>query len=172
LSLNNGAKIIDTPNKNERYKFYDILSGFYKTEVKKPLPDFEFFELLYHKLGSKGLCKFFLIKYQEEIVGGIICPIFKKDSIYEFYIYGKRNIRKIYPSVLSTWAPIEWGARMGYKFFNFMGAGNPYEKYGVREFKERFGGLKLNSGRFLNVHKPILYHSGRFFLKFKKLYKF
>ena len=38
--------------------------------------------------------------------------------------------------------------------FDFGGAGRPDERYGVREFKAKFGGQQVNYGRFVCVHHP------------------
>lgn len=63
----------------------------------------------------------------------------------------------MYPSVLATWAGIEYAAKNGFEYFDFMGAGKPDESYGVREFKSKFGGELVSYGRFLYVYKPLVY---------------
>jgi len=75
------------------------------------------------------------------------------------------EIKDIYPSVLATWAPIQYAANKGLKYFDFMGAGKPDEEYGVREFKSKFGGELVEFGRFERIHKPFLFKFGKFGLK-------
>ena len=41
-----------------------------------------------------------------------------------------------------------------------MGAGKPDENYGVREFKEKFGGELVEYGRFIRINNPLLYKLG------------
>jgi lipid II:glycine glycyltransferase (peptidoglycan interpeptide bridge formation enzyme) len=46
-----------------------------------------------------------------------------------------------------------------------MGAGNPEEEYGVRDFKARFGGDLIEFGRFKKIFMPLLYSLGKTALK-------
>lgn len=164
-SLLEGAQIIVPTNLAQVKSFYEIVLNLYKNKVKKPLPPWEFFEHFYatHELG-----KYFLIDYQGKIIGGIMCPIYK-DRIYEMYIAGLDGIyKKVYPSVLATWAPIQYGLQNGLSYFDFMGAGRPDDDYGVREFKEKFGGEQLNYGRYLKINSPLLYKSGKIGIKIRQ----
>jgi len=56
--------------------------------------------------------------------------------------------------------------------FDFMGAGNPYENYGVRDFKKRFGGEIVEYGRFIKINNSFLYKIGEFGLNIIKNLKF
>ena len=160
--LKAGAEIIEAENLDQVKEFYDILSSLYKEKVKKPLAGFQFFEEFFK---NKELGKYFLVKYKGRIIGGIVCPVFK-DTIYQWYVCGlNKEYRNIYPGVLATWAPIEYAAKNGLRYFDFMGAGRPDEVYGVREFKSKFGGKLVNYGRFVCINKPILYGIGKAGLK-------
>ena len=157
-SIKNGAKIIKPSSIEEIKSFYDILSDLYRRKVKKPLPSFDFFESFYH---AKELGKYFLIEYREKIVGGILCPVFR-DTIYEWYVGGEDGKHPhVYPSILATWAPIEYAMENNLEYFDFMGAGRPDDDYGVREFKSKFGGDLVEYGRFLKVHRPLMYGLGK-----------
>ena len=72
---------------------------------------------------------------------------------------------------MATWAAIEYGARNGLSYFDFMGAGSPDSDYGVREFKSKFGGKLVNYGRFLRINHPVLYQIGKIGLKLLKVLK-
>jgi serine/alanine adding enzyme len=97
-----------------------------------------------------------------------MCPVFG-DTIYEYFIAGlDTEYKDLYPSILATWAPIEYAARNDLRFFDFMGAGKPDEDYGVREFKSKFGGKQVNYGRYQKIYNRILYSSGNFGLKILK----
>jgi len=158
LSIRNGAEIIEAKSLKDIEAFYKILSFLYKTKIKKPLPEFSFFEKFY---SNKELGKFFLVKYEEEVIGGIMCPIYR-DKIFEWFICGlDGEIKNVYPSVLATWAPIEYGINNGLKYFDFLGAGKPNVDYGVREFKSKFGGQLVNYGRFTKIHSKTLYNIGK-----------
>lgn len=158
LSFKNGAKIIEPKDLSDIKSFYEILKNLYKTKVKKPVPGFEFFEKFYNQ---NELGKYFLIQYDGKIIGGIMCPIYN-DKIYEWFVCGlDGEIKNVYPSVMATWAPIEYGANNGLKYFDFLGAGKPDVDYGVRDFKSKFGGQLVNYGRFIKVYNKTLYNLGK-----------
>ncbi len=158
LSLKNGTVITEPESLADIKSFYSILSELYKNKVKKPLPEFDFFEKFYN---NKKLGKYFLVKYENKIIGGIMCPI-DKNKIYEWFICGlDGQYKNFYPSVLATWAPIEFAANNGIKYFDFLGAGKPNMDYGVREFKSKFGGELVNYGRFVKIYNKQLYSFGK-----------
>ena len=157
-SLDRGAEVVIDPEDAEIREFYTILSDTYRKKVKKPLPGEDFFL----KFRRSGPGVFLLVRYDERIIGGIMCPVFGKRVIYEWYIAGEDGkYQGIYPSVLATWAAIEYAARNGIAFFDFMGAGSPDEAYGVRDFKSKFGGEQVEYGRYLKVFNKPVYSAGR-----------
>jgi len=161
-SISQGVEILEPTNIEQIKEFYIILKELYKNKVRKPLPDWSFFESFYR---NNEIGKYFLICYCEKVIGGIMCPIYK-GRIYEWYICGQDGMyRKVYPSVLATWAPIKYALENGLKMFDFMGAGRPDADYGVREFKAKFGGKLVNHGRFRKVLKPFNYKLGKLGLK-------
>ncbi|MCF7859876.1 MAG: peptidoglycan bridge formation glycyltransferase FemA/FemB family protein, partial [Candidatus Cloacimonetes bacterium] len=93
------------------------------------------------------------------------------DTIYELYVCGEDGKYKdVYPSVLATYAALDYGLKNNLKYFDFLGAGKPNEDYGVREFKKKFGGELVNYGRFkLILNKP-LYKIGELGIKLLKKY--
>ena len=167
-SLSTGAEIIEGQNLEDIKSFYEILDNLYKTKVKTPLPDFEFFKHFY----TSEIGKYFLIKYNGKIIGGIMCPILLDKVIYEWYVCGlDGEIKNIYPSILATWAAMDYASQKGISRFDFMGAGAPDKDYGVREFKSKFGGEQVEYGRFLKIFKPALYNLGKTGVKILKSIK-
>ncbi len=164
-SLKEGAKIIEAESCDEIRAYYAILYELYTTKVKTPLPEQDFFM----ELWKNNTARFFLIKYKEEIIGGIVCPILEDRVIYEWFVCGKDGVYKnIYPSVLATWAAMQYAVNNAIERFDFMGAGKPNEAYGVREFKSKFGGDLVEHGRFLHVAQPVLYKAGKTAVKILK----
>lgn len=164
-SIKAGASIEIAKSLDEVAQFYLLLKELYKLKIKKPLPGFAFFKLF---LESSHLGKIFIIKYKDKIIGGSICPVFK-DKIYEWYVCGvDRKYKDVYPSLLATWAPIQYAAENRLKYFDFMGAGSPTDDYGVREFKTQFGGVEVRYGRYLKINTPLLYKLGKLVLNIKK----
>ena len=158
VTLEAGATIEEPESEAEVMTFYRLLENLYTKKIKKPLISSCFFM----KFWKTGAGKIFLVKYQGEIKGGIVCPIFNHKIIYEWYICGlDGEVKNVYPSALATWAPIEYGLKNGLDHFDFLGAGKPDEEYGVREFKSRFGGEEVCFGRYeFIVNKP-LYQFGK-----------
>lgn len=170
----NGAKIIVPENRHQLIEFYNILSKLYREKIRKPLPDFSFFESFWNltKNGENG--KIFLVAYEGVIIGGIMSPFYPGKTVYEWYVCGldeefRRN--GIYPSVLATWAAIEYALDNGFSQFDFMGVGKPDEPYGVRDFKKRFGGEMVNYGRFIRINNKFLYTVAELGYNFLMLFK-
>ncbi len=159
ISLKSGAEIINPSSIEEVQEFYKILVQSYKQRIKKPLPPWSLFKKFFLQ---QNIGKYFLIRFEGQIIGGIMCPIYR-NTVFEWFIAGIDGVYKnIYPSVLATWAPMEYAAKNKLKYFDFMGAGNPNKNYGVREFKSKFGGREVEYGRYLFINKPILYMVGSF----------
>ncbi len=157
--LKNGAYIIENPNIEQIKAFYHILNHLYKNRINKPLPDWSFFESFYTNIVEQKLGKYILVGYNNNIIGGIMMPLYANKMAYEWYVAGEdRKYKYLYPSVLATWAGIRFAKEYGYSGFDFMGAGKPNVAYGVREFKSRFGGKLLNYGRFYKKHKKLIYY--------------
>ncbi len=181
LSFRDGATIEENPTLEQVRAYYDILLDLYKTKVKMPLQPWSFFEKLYH-LDS---CKYLLVMYDGQVVGGSICMLLKKSPItyhqspitsaggvYEWYACGKDGVYKnIHPSSVTKYAGMKYAADNGYSVFDMMGAGKPDEEYGVRDFKAEFGGQEVEHGRFLCVTKPLLYKIGVLGVKLLKKLK-
>lgn len=167
-TIENGVDIVEAKSMEEIKEFFVILDLLYRARVKKPLPPFELFQKFFK---DKELGKYLLLKKNDRIIGGIMCPVYK-DKIYEWFVCGMDGeFKDIYPSVLATWAPIEYAANNGLKFFDFMGAGKPNDDYGVREFKSKFGGELVNYGRFVKVNNQPLFSLGKLGLKILKKIK-
>ena len=166
LSLKAGASIAEIKNEDEIVEFYQILNELYKNKIKTFLFPLDFFI----KLNALQVGKILVIKFNEQIIGGIACAFLNKRIVSEWFVCGLEGLDKnLYPSVLATWAGIEYAAVNGYNRFDFMGAGKPDEGYGVKEFKSKFGGDLVEHGRFLYICKPELYSLGKFIVeKLKK----
>lgn len=171
--LAGGAEIIEPDNIDQVRAFYDILYKLYRYKVRKPLAHWSFFENFYRlsqspnhpnnetvkqwNNGSIGIIR--LIRYNDRIIGGILAPVFKDKCIYEWYICGlDKEYKDQYPSVLATWAAIEYAINNNLNCFDFMGVGKPDVPYGVRDFKARFGGELVNYGRITRINNPLLYN--------------
>ena len=163
--LESGAEIIEPENIGQVREFYDILYKLYRYKVRKPLAHWSFFESFYNLSQAPdprpqapiGIIR--LIRYEDKIIGGILAPLFANKCIYEWYVCGlDKEYKEQYPSVLATWAAIEYAAQNNIANFDFMGVGRPGIPYGVRDFKARFGGEEVNYGRLTRINNKFLYH--------------
>ena len=146
-------------------EWYEILSELYRTKVKTPLWPVEFFLEFYRQ--KRGV--YLLQKHNGKVIGGIMCPIFENRCIYEWYICGMdAEYKESHPSVMATWAAMEYANTHGIARFDVMGAGEPGVPYGVRDFKAEFGGKLVEYGRFVCVREHILYKIGTLAVKMMK----
>ena len=168
LSFRDGASIEENPTIEQVRAYYDILLDLYRTKVKMPLQPWEFFEKLYHCPS----CKYLLVMFDGQVVGGSICMLLPGHGVYEWYACGKDGVFKnIHPSSVTKYAGMKYACDNGYAVFDMMGAGKPDEEYGVRDFKAEFGGELVEHGRFLCVTKPLLYKIGVMGVKILKAIK-
>lgn len=164
-SLDVGARVITEPTIHQVAEYYDLLRDFYSRHVRKPLPGWEIWETLYHH----EACRYILIEHQERIIGGSVCIIWPGKAIYEWYACGRDNKeRKISPASLIKYAEIQMAGELHIPLLDLMGAGNPDEPYGVRDFKAEFGGETVEYGRYICVRKPLLYKIGKFGIRLLK----
>lgn len=166
--IKKGAELVVSPSLDEVREYYQILVDLYRTRVGMPLFPFEFFEKLYQSEWGKIL----LIRYQNQIIGGITCAILEKKVLYHWFIAGwDEQFKSICPSTLATWAAMDWAVKKQLPISDMMGAGKPNESYGVRDFKAAFGGKLVEHGRFLCILNPILYQGGKIGVKILKRIK-
>ena len=156
-AVSSGVEITEAQSEQEITDWYYILAELYRRKVKTPLFPLPFFIEFYRQ--KRGVI--LLVKYGEKVIGGIMCPIFDEKCIYEWFVCGMDNeYKNQYPSVMATWAAMEYANGHNTPMFDIMGAGVPDVPYGVRDFKAEFGGKMVEHGRFLHVAKPLLYHIG------------
>ena len=164
-ALKNGVVIAEPQSEQEIRDWYQILRQLYRRKVRTPLWSEAFFLQFYRS----GVGKFLLVKYEGKVIGGMMCPIFAGKAIYEWYVCGlDEEYKEQYPSVMATYAAIEYAKQNDIPMFDFMGAGVPDKPYGVRDFKMEFGGEVVEHGRYLCVRKPLLYEIGKWGVKILK----
>jgi len=156
--LDSGAKITVPENIEQLKEFYAILKNLYKDKVKKPIPSGSFFENFYKKTLQNKLGVIRLVVYDKKVIGGIVIPVTKNKTAFEWYVCGlDEEYKHQYPSVIATWAALEYALENNLKTFDFMGAGSPDKSYGVREFKSKFGSEQVNFGRFERINNKLVY---------------
>ena len=164
-AIKNGAEICEASSEQEIRDWYQILCQLYRQKVRTPLWSEAFFLQFYRN----GVGKYLLVKFEGKVIGGMMCPVLADKAIYEWYVCGlDEEYNEQYPSVMATYAAIEYAKRKGIPMFDFMGAGVPDKPYGVRDFKMEFGGEVVEYGRYLHIRKPLLYKIGKWGVKILK----
>lgn len=144
--------------------FYEILTELYRTKVHKPLPDFKVFERIVETPMAKCI---FVMTPEGKTIGGQLVLILDHRVAYEWYCCGlDKEYHDLHPSIMANYAAIRYAADHGFERFDMMGAGKPGEKYGVRDFKAKFGGTLVEHGRYLYKNKPLIYGLGQRIMKF------
>lgn len=161
-ALKNGVEICQAESEADVKAWYRILQLLYHKKVRTPLWSEDFFLQFYRD----GVGKYLLVKFNRKVIGGMMCPILEGKTIYEWYVCGlDEDFRECYPSVVATYAAIEYAKEHGLPLFDFMGAGKPDVPYGVRDFKMEFGGELVEHGRFLCINKKLHYCIGKVYIK-------
>ena len=161
----NGVSIEEAQSEQDIADWYAILSDLYRRKVRTPLFPLSFFLAFYRQ--KRGI--YLLVKAEGKVIGGIMCPIMEGQCIYEWFVCGMDTLYKPFsPSVMATWAAMEYAHTHQLARFDIMGAGEPGVPYGVRDFKAEFGGQLVEHGRFLYVCKPVLYRLGVWGVKWLK----
>jgi serine/alanine adding enzyme len=145
---------------------YEYIKGIFKKLKNTPI-DISIFTATYDILIPKNMARFFLVKKEEKYIGGRIVLLFNK-NVYAWYRGSNSESKSLYPNDLMGWDIIERFHDEGYHMLDLGGAGNPNEKYGVRDFKKQFGGKLVNYGRFRKEYYPNLL---KFSMKLFQIYK-
>jgi predicted N-acyltransferase len=167
--IENGAVIRPASSMDEVEDFYILLHDLYKKKVRKPIPPLTFFRNFYQQIQAEKKGVFLVVSYQDEVIGGMVCPFSGQHTVYEWYICSIRDeLQHLYPGVLTTWAGIDFAVANDFSYFDFMGIGSPHKAYGVRNFKTQFGGEVINFGRWLLVNNRLRYYLGNLGYKLLK----
>jgi lipid II:glycine glycyltransferase (peptidoglycan interpeptide bridge formation enzyme) len=158
--LRRGEVIVKEAKEREQIVVcYDLLCQTYQA-AGVPLVDRSLFEAAFDLLYPKGMVRFTLA-WVEQTPVAVSVELLYKDIVYGWYGGLDRAYGSYMPNELLMWHILEWGAKNGYRCYDFGGAGKPDEEYGVRDFKAKFGGELVCFGRNTYVHAPALLRLSR-----------
>ncbi len=148
-----GVKVTEIKDTPLLSTWYGLLEKTY-TWANIPIPDLSLFESIFDILTPKGMAKFFLAEVEGQYAAcSLEMPY--KNIIYSWYAGFDRQYSKFAPNDVLVWHILDWGAKNGFLYYDFGGAGRPDEDYGVRNFKAKFGGELVEYGRHTVVHAPL-----------------
>ena len=98
--------------------------------------------------------------------------LFSGQIIYDWYAGSDSRYHSYLPNDILPWEVMKWAKKKGFQIYDFGGAGRPGIPYGVRTYKERFGGKTVAPGRFIKVNRPFLYFLGKWGIRLYKLFRY
>ncbi len=133
---------------------YQLMQRVYQN-AHVPLADISLFYAAYDLLCPKKMIHFSLARFEDQPVA-VSVELSYRHVLFGWFSGLDRSYSAYVPNELLMWYILEWGAKRGYRLFDFGGAGKPDERYGVRDFKAKFGGELVNLGRNTWVPYPPL----------------
>ena len=136
-------------------QFYEILRELYRRK-KIPLAHISLFTGKWEEYSREGVLKIFVVEHEGQIVGGRAMLLYNGIG-YEWYTAARADYAPTHVNEWMVWQTFVFLKEHGFSAYDFCGAGKPDEKYGVGEFKKRFGGTEVRYGRFVFTPRPRLY---------------
>ena len=90
ISYKEGAIVTEAQNKRDVVLLYENLMTLYKERVNVPLPPRSYFISLY----ESNIGKVFVVKHNDNLIGGAFCLFSDKGAIYTLYYTGIKNYHK------------------------------------------------------------------------------
>lgn len=147
-----GIEIRELKDPKEIPVFYELLHKTYK-RAQVSIADISLFQNAFEVLYQRNMIRYF-IAYLDQVPIACRSVFVFKDKLYDWYAGSDANYFRHCPNEWMVWHILQLGAQWGLKIFDFGGAGYPDEKYGVRDFKSRFGGNLVNHGRYMKIYSP------------------
>lgn len=154
-ALKKGVEIRELINLDEIKKAYNLLIETYN-KIKLPLVDISHFFSLANNLIPIGMCKYYGLFFENEIIGIRVVLQYKK-IIYDYYAGSSIKHSNKYPNDVLILYTLNQGCSGNFEYFDFGGAGKPNLPYGVRDHKLKFGGNLVEYGRYTKFNKPVFY---------------
>jgi hypothetical protein len=139
--------------------FYRLLTSTYARN-RLPFPDISYFVALTGHLRNELI---WFVLEKDDKPGIILAAFIYRETLYIFYpgIDQSPEFLRLRPVDLFYYEVMRWGHENGVRVLDWMGAGKPGQEYGVRYFKQQYGGELFAPGRFQSVHRPLLMGIGR-----------
>jgi lipid II:glycine glycyltransferase (peptidoglycan interpeptide bridge formation enzyme) len=138
---------------------YHLIYDTYR-KIRLPCPHISLTESLFSVLHEKEMCRFFGAWFENEMIGFRIVLCYGR-QLYDYYAGSADTHKNKYPNDLLILNILEWACGRSYDRFDFGGAGKPGIPYGVRDFKMQFGGTLKNYGRYMKIHRPLIYYPAK-----------
>jgi serine/alanine adding enzyme len=149
-AMKSGVEVRQAEDPADMRGAYHILREAYH-RIRVPLPPSSLFHEAFGLLGPRGMMKVLVAEVKGELIGALML-LLHKDVVIYWYTGTSRDYSGYRPADLLVWRSLEMAHQIGARTFDFGGGGRPDEPYGVRDFKAKFGGERVNFGRHLRIH--------------------
>lgn len=147
---------------------YDAIKDVYQ-RANLPLVDFS----QMRAANNEGLLVMFVVRTQEGELAGCRFALSFGQTLFGWYAGSYSCYYQLYPNDILIWETLRWADSNGYNVFDYGGAGNPNEPYGVRAFKSQMGGKLVDFGRYEKIHHPVkMFIAKHGYTLYRKLFKF
>jgi len=154
-AMERGVELVEGTTDAHLETYINLVSATY-ARAKLPCFEPEIFRQAWKLLGPSGRFRILLTRYEGEFIGTMGTLPYNR-RVFDWYAASNAQGDALDVNAVLAWANMKWGCENGYDVFDFGGAGDPNEEYGVREFKGRFRGQLVNYGRFVRVYAPVRY---------------
>ena len=147
-ALKHGVILQEAQTEEEMNTYLQLLKRNYSSKVRKHFPDLQLFQLLSQGTSERKAARVFLVNYKERIIGGSFC-MYSQDRAYICFSFGlRKTFAWLHPNTLAVWVALTDAHEKGYRHFEFIDAGLPYQKVGYRNFILSFGGKQVSTRRW------------------------
>jgi hypothetical protein len=141
-----GIEVQEGRLEDYKYVYNSVFERYKEQNIKIKIP-WQYLLDIYNEFYPNNL-RIFIALYQQEIIGGCICLIYK-DKLTTWMGGVGARLRGLPGNTFLHWKIIEWAADQGVKYFDLMGANNST----ISDFKSEFGfELKI----YFNITKASL----------------
>ena len=107
----------------------------------------------------QGYLRFYAVFWEDRMIACQARLCFN-ELAYAWYTGSDEHFHSFKPNDFLTWNDICNAHDQGFKIYDIGGGGKPGVPYGVRDYKLKYGFEVFDFGRYLCVHKRILYKMG------------
>ena len=111
-----------------------------------------FYYDIWDKLYGKGLVKIFFTEFNNEVIAGIVCLLYKT-TIIEFDAATLNEYRSYQPHSLLNWHVLEWAHQNGFEWLDLAGA----DLSNLYQFKKKWGGELYDYFVFTKTYPSLKY---------------
>lgn len=151
------VRIVDY--KKEINAVYNVMDMLYRDLHVPHLPKTVYKNGLVKLLESQNLV-IFGAYLDDKLISTMLLILYKNEA-YSWYMGSLKQYKSYSANDLLVIETLRYAKEFGITQYNWGGAGVPGKEYGVRNFKEKFGGETIQEFRYVKVFKPHIYKIAR-----------